>query len=90
MANEKTPGSRNENRNYNNQKQTIMTSTSIKEYIKWVKKLQAAVYIYHESGHIEDFKKWMETEEIVNYLSSYLATKTEEDDFQELLTVCEN
>ena len=67
-----------------------MTTQSVKEYIRYVKKLQAAVCLYNESGNIDDFRLWMETEQIVNYLSAHLTELSEIDEFEELLKVCTN
>lgn len=49
-----------------------MDKLSVLEYIKWVEKLISAHRIYYESGHIDDFKKWMDAEEIVQFIGKYI------------------
>lgn len=49
-----------------------MDTHSILEFIKWVEKMRTSHYLYYESRSIEDFKKWMETDEIVRFICQYL------------------
>ena len=49
-----------------------MDTNSLLEFIKWVEKLRSAHYSYYESRHIDDFKKWIETDEIVKFISEYI------------------
>lgn len=50
----------------------IMDTHALLEFIRWVDKLRSSHYLYYESRNIEDFKKWMETDEIVQFICQYL------------------
>lgn len=64
-----------------------MDKETIIEYMRWVDKMVSYHMLYYESGHIDDFKKWMEAEDMVKYIGQLMKEQMEEQLNQDVYTI---
>ena len=64
-----------------------MDTSALLEYIKWVEKLISSQHHYYETRRIEEFTKWMETEEIVTFIGKYMKEEIEKKMNQEIYEI---